>query len=459
MSPSGEFGNQSTLNQNGVILLLGDGNFSFALALSRFLRAGQPEALQIAYRYLHKEIPPCQPQHQPRQYHVLATSFDTYDQVIDKHPESRDILRKIGALEFAQVMHGVNAWELQTTFQSRQAFDAIIWNHPHLGTEDFRLHRFLMAHFFKSCADVLAPNGHVCVSLVSGQEERWDLVGQANRAGLICLGSDEFIESEWPGYVVKRNTSGHSFKNTKTRRFHGDMTSRVFWFGVKPGGSSVSGDGQSVVNGSGGSNAPNTAYDSPYVWRPSVRRMSESAPTFPCLLCNKRLRSDRGLRSHVHAVHELQLYGDSWAPDAPRMLNCSDCDRAFAREADLRQHQINKHTTVDLAELGLNSMSTNNSFDHTHSNGSSPISNHPTDQKAQSTTIDSQVDSNHDYDPCKVCGQATLKGPTGRRLHLETLKPLVGMGCTCPRCNSGFVESRALLQHYKFHLARDRNLI
>ena len=43
---------------------------------------------------------------------------------------------------------------------------------------------------------------------MSGQEERWDLVGQAKRAGLVFLGSDDFAESDWPGYIVKRNTSG-----------------------------------------------------------------------------------------------------------------------------------------------------------------------------------------------------------------------------------------------------------
>ncbi|TPX35516.1 hypothetical protein SmJEL517_g02030 [Synchytrium microbalum] len=185
----------------GSVLLLGDGNFSFSLALVKFLRSLDPELLKRAHSYLHHED-------HANGLAVLATSFDSYDTLIAKYPESKDILRKLVALENTQVMHNINAWELSTTFA--RTFDAIVWNHPHLGTEDFRLHGFLMAHFFHSCSEVLSPRGHVCVSVVSGQDERWDLVGQAQKAGLGLVGTEEFVEGDWPGYIVKRNTSGKS---------------------------------------------------------------------------------------------------------------------------------------------------------------------------------------------------------------------------------------------------------
>jgi hypothetical protein len=65
-------------------------------------------------------------------------------------------------------IHGVNGWEIASHFSSRK-FDLICWNHPHLGVEDFRLHQFLMAHFFHSAKSALKETGEVCVSLVSGQ--------------------------------------------------------------------------------------------------------------------------------------------------------------------------------------------------------------------------------------------------------------------------------------------------
>lgn len=52
-------------------------------------------------------------------------------------------------------MHSVNAWELSQHFAADGKLAVVAWNHPHLGVEDFRLHRFLMAHFFQSVADVL----------------------------------------------------------------------------------------------------------------------------------------------------------------------------------------------------------------------------------------------------------------------------------------------------------------
>lgn len=77
------------------------------------------------------------------------------------------------------VLHRINAWTLPEQFPD-QRFDLVIWNHPHLGLEDFRLHRLLLAHFFDSAARVLkAQHGAVAVSVVNGQEERWNIKGQA----------------------------------------------------------------------------------------------------------------------------------------------------------------------------------------------------------------------------------------------------------------------------------------
>lgn len=77
------------------------------------------------------------------------------------------------------ILHRINAWTLPEQFPS-QRFNIVIWNHPHLGLEDFRLHRLLLAHFFHSASKVLKPeHSAVLVSVVNGQEERWNLVGQA----------------------------------------------------------------------------------------------------------------------------------------------------------------------------------------------------------------------------------------------------------------------------------------
>jgi hypothetical protein len=106
-------------------------------------------------------------------------------------------------------------------------FHRIVWNHPHLGVENFSLHRFLMAHFFHSARGALiaadnAPT-QVIVSLVEGQEERWTLTQQAQQQSFAYLRHDAFREACYPGYVCKRNNTAASFKNSHTKQHMGSV--------------------------------------------------------------------------------------------------------------------------------------------------------------------------------------------------------------------------------------------
>lgn len=51
-----------------------------------------------------------------------------------------------------------------------------------------------MAHFLESARSVLSENGKVCVSLVRGQAERWELNKQAQKVGLKSLPVQTFHE-------------------------------------------------------------------------------------------------------------------------------------------------------------------------------------------------------------------------------------------------------------------------
>jgi Domain of unknown function (DUF2431) len=103
------------------LLILGDGNFSFSLALAKNLK-----------RYVEflgfKDD----------QINMTLTSFDSRAQLLKKYHDFKDILPQLLSLP-VQLLHGINAWELSTHFDKN--FDLIMWNHPHLGTEDFKLHR------------------------------------------------------------------------------------------------------------------------------------------------------------------------------------------------------------------------------------------------------------------------------------------------------------------------------
>jgi hypothetical protein len=184
------------------LLILGDGNFSFSLAFANQIASRDDNILKYLPSAATVEK-------------VYATSFDSYKQLA-KYSDCYDILDKIKKHDFMTVLHEINAWELSLHFDEK--FDLILWNHPHLGTEDFRLHSFLMAHFFSACTKVLKPTGFVTLSLVQGQESRWKVTEQALKANLVLLDLYLFDEDLWPGYIVKRNKHGGSFKNLHTRR-------------------------------------------------------------------------------------------------------------------------------------------------------------------------------------------------------------------------------------------------
>jgi hypothetical protein len=88
------------------VLLLGDGNFSFTLALLK--RLEKKEAVAYDYLSLTGHI------------NVLATSFDSHETLLNKYPESKSILEFIQAFQNASVLHGINAWELSKHFPNEK---------------------------------------------------------------------------------------------------------------------------------------------------------------------------------------------------------------------------------------------------------------------------------------------------------------------------------------------------
>ncbi|KAJ0407941.1 hypothetical protein ATCC90586_006313 [Pythium insidiosum] len=162
------------------VLIVGDGNFSFARA---FLRKNAAAIGDSSIR-------------------VVATSLDTHEELLTMYPNAGGILDELhnGGVK---VIHGINATRLETYDALGPAsFDRIVFNFPHFaegGNRRNKIHRHrqLLCDFFKSSTNVLKDEGQVWVTLCAGQGgtsvdpkqrawgDTWQVVHCAAGAGLI----------------------------------------------------------------------------------------------------------------------------------------------------------------------------------------------------------------------------------------------------------------------------------
>lgn len=113
-----------------TILLIGEGNFSFALALAR-PSTSRMELAHLAY------LPP---------KNITATAYDSEKDCYSKYPEAEEIvasLREWGV----EVLFSVDATKLEWVSALKgRSWSKIVWNFPHAGT----LHSLSTAHNLNS---------------------------------------------------------------------------------------------------------------------------------------------------------------------------------------------------------------------------------------------------------------------------------------------------------------------
>ena len=171
------------------LLLVGEGDFSFAAALARLRGHGGG---------------------------MVATALDTLEQVNKKYPGAKNNLA-VCEEQGVVVVHGVDATDLQeceAVSGSASEIDAIIFNFPHTGcgirdkARNVARHQQLLRDFFASARELITSEGEIHVSLKKGEPyDSWNLSGMAKDASLVVKTSFPFSADMFPGYAHCR-TSG-----------------------------------------------------------------------------------------------------------------------------------------------------------------------------------------------------------------------------------------------------------
>ncbi|WPH01074.1 Hypothetical protein R9X50_00390900 [Acrodontium crateriforme] len=165
------------------ILLVGEGDFSFATSIVR-------------------EHGCCD---------VTATCFDAQSELFEKYQPQGEENTTYLTDEGQTVLYGVDATKLDTDKQIKKArgggWDAILFNFPHVGgkskdvNRQVRFNQELLVKFFTCASLLVAQDGTIVVTLFEGEPYTlWNIRDLARHAGLDVKRSFRFVSGAYPGY-------------------------------------------------------------------------------------------------------------------------------------------------------------------------------------------------------------------------------------------------------------------
>ncbi|KAM0838322.1 hypothetical protein ACQ4PT_061060 [Festuca glaucescens] len=167
------------------ILVVGDGDLSFSLALAHAFGSGE---------------------------NLVATSLDSYDTLTSKYGKAESNVTELERLG-ATVFHGVDAkMRKRHPCLKMRRFNRIVFNFPHAGfigqeQQDhmIKAHQLLVRRFFRDARHLLRPDGEFHVSQKTGQPyDKWQIEELAFEFSLIISEKVNFWKEDHQGYNQKR---------------------------------------------------------------------------------------------------------------------------------------------------------------------------------------------------------------------------------------------------------------
>lgn len=185
------------------ILLVGEGDFSFSLALANAFGSAE---------------------------NMVTTSLDNKDKVLQLYKSAHETLSNLEKLG-AKVLFGVDATVMKKHHIIRKMrFHRIVFNFPHAGFYGresaetvIKKHRSLLKMFFMNARTILHEIGEIHVSHKEGDPyKKWELVKQAEECGLFLKESVPFTVVDYPGYTNRKGSgrnAGRTFPLGECRTY------------------------------------------------------------------------------------------------------------------------------------------------------------------------------------------------------------------------------------------------
>lgn len=167
------------------ILLIGEGDFSFAASLVKHHACTN----------------------------ITATTLESEEGLLAKYPQAAEHLETL-RLRSQTVLFSIDATKLglphtagQASLRKSSAFNVVAFNFPHIGgkstdvNRQVRSNQELVVKFLEGAQRVSAPSAAIVVTIFEGQPyELWGLRNLARHVGLIVERSMRFEKDRYPGY-------------------------------------------------------------------------------------------------------------------------------------------------------------------------------------------------------------------------------------------------------------------